>query len=107
MLPWYELLLAPGGVDCAASPPELLPPELLEDAPLLPVVGACPEDTAGIKARPRSTTSGLHPVPHNSPALRLILESTSACNLMALKKGSTNFDAELLVNYSKRRPGAP
>jgi hypothetical protein len=28
--------------------------------------------------------------------------------LMALKKnGSTNFDAELLVNYSKRRPGAP
>jgi hypothetical protein len=26
---------------------------------------------------------------------------------MALKKGSTNFDAELLVNYSKRRPGAP
>jgi hypothetical protein len=23
------------------------------------------------------------------------------------KNGSTNFDAELLVNYSKRRPGAP
>jgi len=26
---------------------------------------------------------------------------------MALKNGSTNFDAELLVNYSKRKPGAP
>ena len=63
---------------------------LLHDAALvcycLPAAGACPGDGAGMSARPRTNTSGLHPVPHNSPGLRLILESTSACNLMALKK---------------------
>jgi|SRR5580658_4407999 hypothetical protein len=99
MLPWYVLLFTCAGAACTDVPLELL----LLDAPLPPNPPApegCPWpcDAGGLRVKLRSITS---PVTHNAPELRLIRQSTSAKKTYGPKKGSTNFDAEWPVNYSK------
>jgi hypothetical protein len=59
------------------------------DDPALPEVEDCPGDPKGLKAKLRSTIVGRHPVPRNPAQERLILQSTSACNLWPGKRQHT------------------
>jgi hypothetical protein len=99
MLPWYVLLFTCAGAACTDVLLELLPLGApVPGNPPAPEGWDCPGDAGGLRVKLRSITS---PVTHNAPELRLIRQSTSANKPMARKKGSTNFDAEWPVNYSK------